>query len=80
MQSSDNAPMTQTTYVARVQCLQRSKMTEMSKNRQLCAPNLFHQFLRTPRNPQIIPSGWGGGLKYVRGGNNNNYLLLYTLS
>ena len=72
--------MTQTTYVARVQCLclQRSKMTEMSKYRHFCAPNLFHQILRTPRNPQIIPSGGGGGvLKYVRDGNNNNYLLLY---
>ena len=53
MQSSDNAPMTQTTYVARVQCLQGSKLTEMSKNRQLCAPTSFINF--------IIPSGGGGG-------------------
>ena len=39
MQRSDNAPMTQTTYVARVQCLclQRIKMTEMSKYRKFCA-------------------------------------------
>ena len=33
MQSSDNAPMTQATYVARVQCLQRSKMTEKFANK-----------------------------------------------
>ena len=33
MQSSDNAPMTQVTYVARVQSLQRSKMTEKFANK-----------------------------------------------